>query len=230
MSSNETKLLSLNSKANDLSVDAIMFDFDGTLVNTIDIIVESYQHTYRHFGLREHSVEEIKMGIGRPLEAIFAEYPDLIDDLTRVYLDYNLRRTASSCGIYLGIWQMLQGLRSKNIPLAIVTAKRLQNAQETIEFFELDQFFSAIVTKHDTQKHKPDPEPLLFGAHKLGLSSPERIMYVGDAIYDIQAAKNGGFISAGVNWTSIPVETLLAEKPAYLIERPTALSHVVKAL
>lgn len=226
----ELTTISSSTPANSLAVDAIMFDFDGTLVNTIDIIVESYQQTYRHFGLREHSAEEIKLGIGRPLEAIFGEYPDLSEDLTRHYLDYNLKRTASNCGIYLGIWQMLQGLRDKKIPLAIVTAKRFENAKETIEFFELQPYFSTIVTKYDTTEHKPHPAPLLLGMQKLGLSDPHRIMYVGDAIYDIQAAHNGKFIAAAVNWTSIPLATLLAEQPHYLIKEPQALAQAVKPL
>ncbi len=225
-----TQLLEkINAGASPVSVEAVMFDFDGTLMNTIDIIVESYQKTYRHFNLPEPSVEEIKFGIGRPLEAIFAQSSkELLPELMQFYLNYNLQRTATHCGIFLGIIPMLKELKNKGIPLGLVTAKRYENAIDTLEFFELKDFFSAIVTKYDTEKHKPDPEPLLLGRERLGLTNNEHVMYVGDAIYDIQAAHNGGFISVAVDWCSIPKATLSAENPTIWLDKATHLPQIVK--
>lgn len=206
-----------------VAVEAILFDFDGTLFDTISLIVESYQHVYKEFALREHSEEEILAGIGLPLEEIFSEYPDLQEELLKEYLRFNHSVTKQHVGIYLGIVPMLEGLREKGIPLGIVTAKREESLLPTLRQFEAEPYFEVIVSKGDTDKHKPDPEPLLLGMKKLGLSHPEQILYVGDSIYDLQAAHNGGFLSAAVGWSAMPHEALKAEQPSLWIDQASDL-------
>ena len=209
-----------------LTVEAVLFDFDGTLFDTISLIVESYQYVYKKFKLREHSVEEILSGIGLPLEEIFAEYPDLQDELLKEYLRFNHSVTKEHVGIYLGIVPMLEALREKEIPLGIVSAKREESLLPTLRQFEAEEYFAVIVSKGDTDKHKPDPEPLLLAMKKMGLDSPERILYVGDSVFDIQAAHNGGFLSAAVGWSSMPHEALKAEKPSCWIEKAGDLARL----
>ncbi|NLM18954.1 MAG: HAD-IA family hydrolase [Clostridiaceae bacterium] len=212
-----------------MQIDGILFDFDGTLFDTIPLIVESYQYTYHKHNKREHSAEEIKSGIGLPLETVFNnEYPEDSADLLETYLEYNNSRTATGYGIFLGIGPMLDSLRELNIPLGIVTAKRYNNAIITLKTSGYEDYFSAIVTKYDTEIHKPNPEPLFLGMKKLGFSDPTQIMYVGDSVFDIQAANNGNFISVAVDWTQIDPELLRDEKPAFWLNHPMDLVELVK--
>lgn len=212
-----------------MQIDGILFDFDGTLFDTISLIVESYQYAYRKHNKREHSEEEIKAGIGLPLETIFNnEYPEDSADLLKTYLEHNNHHTATGYGIFLGIGPMLDGLCELNVPLGIVTAKRYNNAIVTLETSGYKDYFSAIVTKYDTEIHKPNPEPLFLGMKKLGLSDPTRIMYVGDSVFDIQAANNGNFISVAVDWTQIDPELLRAESPDFWLDHPLDLVELVK--
>lgn len=95
-------------KGENMQIDGILFDFDGTLFDTISLIVESYQYTYRKHNKREHTAEEIKAGIGLPLETIFNnEYPEDGADLLKTYLEHNNNHTATGYGIFLGIGPML---------------------------------------------------------------------------------------------------------------------------
>lgn len=212
---------------NRLPVKAIMFDLDGTLIDTIPIIIESYQATYDHFGKRFHDADEIKAGIGLPLEEIFMEYPDEVQDMLDWYIAYNMPRMGSHVGIYLGIPHMLAELKAAGYPLAIVTAKRLENARQSLRDFELLPYFDAVVTKFDTDIHKPDPEPLHMGRRKLGINNPEEVLYVGDSVHDLQAANNGHYPSAAVGWSAMPHADLRAENPTLWVDTPADLIRLL---
>lgn len=212
-----------------MQLDAILFDFDGTLFDTIHLIVDSYQYMYRKHKKREYSADEIKAGIGLPLEEIIiGEYPEDGPDMLDTYLEYSNERTKYSYGIFLGIGPMLKELKELGIPLGIVTAKRFKQAKASLETSGLEDYFDCLVTKFDTEIHKPDPAPLNFGMKKLGFEDPTKIIYVGDAIYDVQAAKNGNFISAAVAWTQIKPEILKAENPDIWLEKPEDLVEIIK--
>lgn len=213
-----------------LGVKAVLFDFDGTLFDTIPLIVESYCSIYQAFGLRRHSEEEILAGIGLPLEEVLGEYPELQDDLLKEYQRFNQLHLQGHVGIYLGVPAMIKGLREKGFALGVVTAKRLGSLLPTLREFEAESWFDCIVTKEDTDRHKPDPEPLLKGMQALGLSNPAEVLYVGDSVHDLRAARNGGFPSAAVGWSAMPHEDLRAELPTLWVEDAKNLAQMLHLL
>ncbi|MDO5734339.1 MAG: HAD-IA family hydrolase [Eubacteriales bacterium] len=209
---------------------AILFDFDGTLMDTIPLIVESYQYVYRKYCNREVSRAEIVAGIGLPLESIFAaEGEERAKELLTAYLDYNRPRLATGVGIYLGIGPMLEALAELDLALGIVTAKRGSDLAPTLEAFDLKKYFDVIVSKFDTTEHKPNPAPLNLAMEKLGLTKAEEILYIGDAVYDIQAAKNGGFASGLVAWSETAESTRESEQPDYFFKSPEEIVNYAKA-
>ncbi len=212
-----------------MKIDGILFDFDGTLCNTIPLIVDSYHYTYKKHNKRYHTAEEIIAGIGLPLETVFSsEYPEETAELLKTYLDYNNKITPTHFGIFLGIVPMLKTLQELKVPMGIVTAKRLDNITVSLEVAELEQYFTCLVTKFDTNKHKPNPAPLILGMEKLGFADPRRILYVGDAVFDVQAAKNGNFLSAIVDWTQGDKTILRQEKPDFWLNKPDDLIEIAK--
>lgn len=213
-----------------LKWDAILFDVDGTLIDSIPFIVECFQHAFNHhFG---HSWDEadIMAGIGTPLEAYFGKTlpADQVHDLMATYLEYNLVNLHHGIGIFLHIPQMLEDLRRIGLPLGIVTSKRLPALLPTLQDFDLADYFDLIITKEDTQLHKPNPEPLYEAMNRLGLSQPGRIIYVGDSIHDLECAARAGCQPVMVGWTRMPKNALKQAHPAIWIEHPNELIEIVE--
>lgn len=211
------------------SWDAVLFDVDGTLIDSIPFIVESFQHSFNHHLGHPHDVESILSGIGIPLETYFSAWPpELAHALMATYLEYNLAHVSQGIAIFSQVPAMLQGLRRKGLPLGIVTSKRLAALEPTLQDFDLDGYFDLIMTKEDTHRHKPDPEPLLEAMRRLGLSDPSRVLYVGDSIHDLECAIRAGVQPVMVEWTRMPKAALHEAHPAIWIDRPTDLITVVE--
>lgn len=212
-----------------LTWDAVLFDFDGTLVDSIPLIVETYQHVFMtHLG-HPGDETEIMASIGTPLEAFFHAWPsDLAQAMLDTYMAYNIDHIHTSLGIFLGIPQLLADLRQRGILLGIVTSKRLRSLNKSLDDFELRDYFDLLVTKDDTTRHKPHPEPLLVAMQRLGLSDARRVLYVGDSIHDLQAAINAGCQPVMVGWTRMPRASLHAAHPAIWIEQAADLLQYLK--
>jgi pyrophosphatase PpaX len=210
--------------------DAILFDVDGTLIDSIPFIVESFQHTFnRHLG---HSLDEsaILSGIGRPLEAYLGAWPpELAKALLKTYLEYNHSHVREGIAIFLGIPAMLQSLRRLGLPMGIVTSKRLAGLLPTLDDFMLQDYFDLVITKDDTRLHKPDPEPLYEAMRRLGLHRPDRVLYVGDSIHDLECAVRAGCQPVMVEWTRMPKQSLKQAHPAIWLEHPSDLVQIVEA-
>lgn len=204
--------------------DAVIFDVDGTLIDSIPFIVECFQHAFSHHLGRLEDEELIKAGIGVPLESVFsAQYPEIAQDLMATYLEYNLNHLHQGIGIFNGIPQMLAGLRERQIPTAIVTSKRHIALRPSLEDFELEPYFDLIIAKEDTKLHKPNPDPLFAAMARLGLDQPGRVIYVGDSIHDLECAVRAGCQPVMVGWTRMPKNPLKQAHPAVWIDRPADL-------
>lgn len=196
--------------------DGILFDMDGTLIDTVPFIVESFQHTFDRHHIKGVSEEHIKAGIGTPLETYFKQFTQAdTKDLLETYTKYNELWMNQAIAIFLGIPYMLARLRALPVKTGVVTAKRRVSAMLTLGVFELENCFDVIVTKEDTRNHKPHPEPILLGMKQLGLADPARILYVGDSIHDIRSAHAAGCAACAVGWTRMPHADLQAEKPQF---------------
>ena len=206
-----------------LGFDPAIFDLDGTLVDTVELIVESFRHATRTVLGRELPDEHILAGVGRPLrvqmERLSREHADELYD---VYREYNHRRHDELVRGYEGIDDVLEALHSAGRRLGIVTSKSHDTTQMAFRAVGLAGHFDAVVTAGDTEAHKPDPEPLLLCLEMLGRSS-DRAIYVGDSPYDIQAGAAAGMTTAAVAWGVFGRETLLASGPDFWLERPGEL-------
>lgn len=192
---------------------AILFDLDGTLVNSIPLILASYHHTLRtHLGYTM-SDEEILTTIGRPLMQIFEElYPERAEAMIDTYRKYNFEnhdRLVESIG---GAEETLEELRKRGYRLGVVTSKSRKGAMKSINLFGLEKYMDTIVALEDTVNHKPEPEPLLAAANNLNLP-PSDILYVGDSSFDIMAGKLAKMRTAAVLWGAALKEELLRLSP-----------------
>jgi pyrophosphatase PpaX len=190
-----------------MPLSAILFDLDGTLTDSIGLIVHCYQATLTHFAGRTPSHEEVVPKIGRALPTLFAE--ENVGDVAAMLTFYRAlyaKEHDDWVRLYDGVDELLHGLYSK-LPLAIVTSKSLQSARPALERFRIGEKMQVVVTSDDTQKHKPDPEPLLLAAARLGVL-PEHCAYLGDSIHDLHAARAAGMQALAALWGPSPPETL----------------------
>lgn len=206
----------------------VLFDLDGTVIDSGAIILASMRHAAKEVLGADVPDEELMAAVGGPgLEAqMHALAPDRVEELVTVYREHNepLHDELVCCP---GIDDVLVRLKDEGRRLGIVTAKRRTTVDLAFAKVPLGHLFDTVVGGDETERHKPDPEPLLLALERLG-AGPREAAYVGDAPFDIQAAKAGGLFSVAVTWGGIHArERLEAEEPDALVDSAEELYGVL---
>lgn len=205
----------------------VLFDFDGTLADTIPLIVDSYRHTLATSGLPEVDELEVRSWIGRPLQPVFEQrYPGRGDELTDVYREWNLAHHDELIRPVAGIPELLRQLRDNGVRLGVVSSKRTETVEQGLRAVGLDAAISVLAGMDDTTSHKPDPAPLLHAATTLG-ARPSDCVYVGDADVDILAARAAGMGSVGVTWGAGQAAVLRGLRPDAVVDNTSRLREVL---
>jgi pyrophosphatase PpaX len=207
----------------------VLFDLDGTLIDSGPIILASMQHAAKAVLGRELPAEELAVTVGG--QGLVSQMRALdaarVDELVEAYREHNdpLHETLQA---FDGMLQVLPRLREDGAKLGIVTAKRHRTVALALERFPwLVEYFDTVVAHDDTERHKPDSDPVLLGVERLG-GRPGRSAYVGDSPFDIRAAKAAGAFAVAVGWGGIHSdERLLAEEPDVLVRAPEDLLDVL---
>ena len=206
----------------------VLFDLDGTVIDSGAIILASMRHAAREVLGVEVPDEQLMAAVGGPglEEQMQALSPDRADELVTVYRAHNepLHDELVCCA---GMDEVLVQLKDEGRRLGIVTAKRRQTVELAFARIPIEHLFETVVGGDETKKHKPDPEPLLLALERLG-AAPNDAVYVGDAPFDVKAAKAAGLYSVGVSWGGIHRrERLEAEEPDALVDTTEELLGVL---
>jgi pyrophosphatase PpaX len=206
----------------------VLFDLDGTVIDSGAIILASMRHAAKEVLGVEPRDEELMAAVGGPgLEAqMHALAPDRVQELVKVYRAHNepLHEGLVCCP---GIDDVLVRLKDEGRRLGIVTAKRRKTVELAFAQVPIAHLFETVVGGDETERHKPDPEPLLLALDRLG-AGPEDGAYVGDAPFDIQAAKAAGICSVAVGWGGIHTrERLEQEQPDAFVDTAEELLDVL---
>ena len=199
---------------------AALFDFDGTLVDTTELIYQSMRHATGEVLGREIPRETLMANVGRPLP----RQMELIDAaraeaLLESYRLHNEEHHDALIQEFPGVEASLARLRSAGVKVAVVTSKRRFSVEMALKSFPgLGEVVDRFVTMEDTTEHKPDPEPLLKGLEFLGGVPPEEAAYVGDSPFDVAAARAAGITSVAVSWGAFSENTLRSAEPDHLVE------------
>ena len=187
--------------------EAVLYDLDGTLTDSVPIIIKSFHMCYMEvLGEVPRSDENLTSYIGKPLMEIFTDYHDekTSKALFDAYLRVNEAMLANDeLNMFDGVMDSLLRLHERGVRQGIVTSKRFDSAMVTIKLKGLDKIFEQITVLENTTKHKPDPEPLIYSASKMGITDMKKIVYVGDAVVDYECALNAGTDFALVDWTKM---------------------------
>ena len=203
----------------------VLFDLDGTLIDSGAIILASMRHAAETVLERSIPDEELMAAVGGPglVAQMRALDPERVDELVRVYREHNepLHAELQACD---GILDVLPELRRRGATLGIVTAKRLATVRLAFEVIAgLEEYFDTVVGSDETERHKPHPDPILLALDRLGAAATAAA-YVGDSPFDVQAAKAAGVHAVAVTWGRIHDEKRLAQ------EEPDALVHTAEEL
>jgi len=206
----------------------VLFDLDGTVVDSSAIILASMRHATREVLGREYGDDELMRAVGGPgLEAQMAAFaPDRVEELVRVYRAHNepLHDELEACD---GMLDVLERLHEEGRRLGIVTAKRRSTVELAFDRVPLAHLFETVVGGDETARHKPDPQPLLLAAERLR-ADPAEAAYVGDSPFDMRAAKAAGMHAVGVTWGRIHDRTKLeAEEPDAIVDDAEELLAVL---
>lgn len=207
----------------------VQFDMDGTLIDSIPIIVESFQMAMEQiYGHREEDSDLLKRSIGLPLAESFAPYPEKDQDaLCKAYIAANQYLQEQGIPLFDGIYAMLESLRQAGIRMAVVTSKREAPTLELVRDLELTDFFEAVVCKEMTGEHKPKPAPIYKAMELQHVDEAAKILFVGDSIHDLHCARNAGVDVAIVDWTRMDKDELKAASPTWWAHTPEELVRII---
>ncbi|QSB09204.1 HAD family hydrolase [Lysinibacillus fusiformis] len=206
-------------------VKAIIFDVDGTILDTEQAILQSLQRTLREETQKDYPFEALRFALGIPGKDALQRLN--MDDIEAVHQKWSaaVLEFSHEVAVFENIEQVIQHLATKPLQMGIVTSKTAQEIVDEFDPFGLSDYFHQIVSASDTEKHKPHPEPLLKCLDALQVA-PQDAIYIGDSIYDFQCAKQAGAKFALAHWGA--KSTIGFEEADYVFYEPKDILAIVK--
>lgn len=198
----------------------LLFDLDGTLVDTTELILSCYRTTIFKLVDNPPTAEEITKGFGTPTRSqlwrLFPSLRDRIDEMEAMWLDAYHSLHDQLVKPFPETVDVLTGLRERGYPLGIVTSKVRSDVLRVLPMFNLEGLLDVIVSVDDTINHKPHPEPVIKGMELMS-ALPEETLYVGDSLSDMKAGREAGARVAAAMWGPCPKDMLLDFGPDYTL-------------
>lgn len=206
----------------------ILYDFDGTIADTNDLIIQSLNEVSKKFLGKELSSKELNSILGKHLaEQMKALSERNYIEMTAFYKEYYDSHKDSMVREFAGISDMIKELKNLGCVQAIVSAKGRGGILHGLELLGLSDFFDVIISSYDIENNKPHPEPALKAIEALG-AVKESSLFIGDSPYDILCGKNAGIKTVLVGWTIFDMNELLKYSPDFVITTPDGLIDIVK--
>lgn len=210
------------------SITTLLFDFDGTLLNTNELIIQTFSTVLdKHFP-NSYGREDILDFIGPSLDQTFDIIaPSRSEELINEYRELNRKLHDDMVTGYDGVEETLHILKKRGIKLAIVSTKRKETILHGLRLMGVSELFDAVIGLDDVENPKPDPEPILKALKELASSASESLM-IGDNSHDIEGGKNAGVRTAGVAWSVKGEEFLASLNPDYMLQHMSDLLELLK--
>lgn len=206
----------------------VLLDLDGTVIDTVALIRESHRHAVGTVLGVDLPDEVLTAQVGRPLIDQMREFsPERADDMLQVFREWNHANTARLVAEYEGMDAVLTRVLGAGCRLAIVTSKSHPTVALAFDALPgLGAKFEAVIAMEDSIHHKPHPEPILVALARMD-ADPADTCYVGDAPFDIRAARAAGVPVIAVTWGFFGRDALLAEGPDHVVDTPDALADLL---
>jgi len=207
----------------------VLFDFDGTLVDSIELILASYRHTMRVHRGTETPDSLWLAGLGTPLRVQFRDFTDdpaEIERMIATYREWMFAHHDDMVSAYPGALDAVRALKGRGATLGIVSSKSRKGIDRGLALCGFDGLFDGMVTSDDLEASKPDPAPVLAMLAQLGATA-QQALFVGDSPHDIAAGRDAGTSTAACLWGPFSRERLAEERPDFWLERFADLTEVL---
>ncbi|MFL6216425.1 MAG: HAD hydrolase-like protein [Blastocatellia bacterium] len=209
---------------------AILFDLDGTLIDTTDLILRCFSHSWQTVYGFEHSRDALIATFGIPLReamrrllvqsngnAACYDNDDPVERLLMEYRSFNVANHDTIARPFAGARAVVETLRGRGYLIGVVTSKGRDLATRGLTLCAFDGLFDAVVCLEDTNVHKPAPDPILAALDRLQVSSGAAA-YIGDGCHDLVAGRRAGVKTIAALWGPMPRADLECERPDHLAE------------
>lgn len=215
-------------------IHTVLFDWDGTLVNSKRAIMQTYRDVTSEVMGREYPTTPEEVSLIMPMRlsesvGIISPDPEVARELAARFTAAYLRNSELLAEAFPGTIETLQSLRSRGITLGVVTSKGRGRMQADAERYGLVEFFDVVVTGDDSKERKPHPGPIIDALEVLGVTG-DQVIYVGDGPQDVIAGKGAGTFTVSCSYGFHGPEECLAENPDFLIDEISELTGVVGQL
>lgn len=200
-----------------LSIKAVLFDLDGTLVDSLPLIRYSFRRVFDDLGL-EWDEARVMGTVGLPLiEAARSFAGDRAEEFFRLYLAHQMVKHDEYIKLFPGTEDMLCRVRELGLKTGIVTSKRRFMAEKALSLLSIGQLIDTMVALEDCCAHKPDPLPVATALQRLDML-PDEALFVGDSWYDMNSGRSAGVTTVGVTWGMADRPSLARCNPDFIAE------------
>ncbi|WP_088006484.1 pyrophosphatase PpaX [Indiicoccus explosivorum] len=207
---------------------AMLFDFDGTLLDTNELIEQTFLGVLGEFYPGRFTAEDVIHFNGPSLSQTFSRIaPDRVEELTQAYRELNLELHDELVREYDGVGETIRLLKAKGMKLAIVSTKRRVVIERGLALMDLSDAFDVLISLDDVVNPKPHPEPVQLALDRLGVDKAHALM-IGDNSHDIEGGRNAGVKTAGVAWAAKGEAFLASFKPDFMLRHISDLLEIGK--
>jgi len=209
----------------------VLFDLDGTLIDSVELIVSSFRHTMRVHAKEELTAAEYRRTLGTPLRTQFASSARdeaELDAMIATYREFNLTHHDEYVEAYPGVVGAVEALHAAGCRMGIVTSKVRDTAQRGLEVAGFPDVFELVIGADDCEQHKPHPEPVQRALERMDVPANGSV-YVGDSPFDMQSGRAAGVLTAAILWGPFEREALHHTEPNLWLTQPAELARLIHA-
>ncbi|HSI66687.1 MAG TPA: pyrophosphatase PpaX [Planococcus sp. (in: firmicutes)] len=209
-------------------INTLLFDFDGTLLDTNELIIQTFSTVLNDHFPGKFEREDILHFIGPSLDQTFRKIaPNKVEELTLQYRAFNNTMHDELVMEYDGVTETLRLLKARGLKMGIVSTKRKRTIEHGLNWMGAKDVFPVIISLDEVVNPKPDPEPIFLALNQLGATTDSALM-IGDNYHDIEGGKNAGVWTAGVSWTAKGEDYLASFKPDFMLRHISDLLEMTK--
>jgi pyrophosphatase PpaX len=198
----------------------VLFDLDGTLLDSTRLILDSFHHTFAAHGLPAQPDEVFLAGVGTPLRVEFAKFrqhPDEIEAMITTYREYNFLHHERMVSAFPGAIACVRAFARAKVRLGLVTSKGRHGTKIGLASLTLTDVFEVLVCSEDVTRHKPDPEPVRHALEKLGVR-PNETIFIGDSVHDMRSGRGAEVATGAALWGPFARKSLAQTEPTFFFE------------